>query len=61
MDDLIVSNVGDHFFVVVNASMRDQDIAHMDTLEGVDVVELDRALIAVQGPDAKQLFRMQHP
>ncbi|MBV1864997.1 MAG: glycine cleavage system aminomethyltransferase GcvT [Rhodobacteraceae bacterium] len=54
MDDLIVANAGDHLFVVVNASMRDQDIGHMrDNLIGVEVVELtDRALVAVQGPKA---------
>ena len=28
-DDLIVSNAGDYLFVVVNASMRDQDIEHL--------------------------------
>ncbi len=55
MDDLIVSNAGDHLFVVVNASMRDQDIGHMRAnLNGVEVVELtDRALVAVQGPKAE--------
>ncbi|WP_166418587.1 glycine cleavage system aminomethyltransferase GcvT [Cochlodiniinecator piscidefendens] len=55
MDDLIVSNAGDHLFVVVNASMRHQDIPHMrDNLEGVEVTEIfDRALIAVQGPKAE--------
>lgn len=54
MDDLIVSNAGDHLFVVVNASMRDQDIPHMaQHLDNVEVTEIfDRALIAVQGPKA---------
>lgn len=54
MDDLIVSNAGDHLFTVVNASMRDQDIPHMrDNLAGIDVIEIfDRALLAVQGPKA---------
>jgi glycine cleavage system T protein (aminomethyltransferase) len=54
MDDLIVSNAGDHLFIVVNASMRDQDIPHMAKhLEGVEVTEIfDRALVAVQGPKA---------
>lgn len=63
MDDLIVSNAGDHLFVVVNASMREQDIAHMtDNLTGVDVVELtDRALIAVQGPFAEQVVASMVP
>ncbi|MCP5073696.1 MAG: glycine cleavage system aminomethyltransferase GcvT [Rhodobacteraceae bacterium] len=55
MDDLIVSNAGDHLFVVVNASMRDQDIGHMrNNLDRIDVIELtDRALVAVQGPKAE--------
>jgi len=54
MDDLIVANVGDHLFAVVNASMRDQDIGHMRAhLDGVEVIEItDRALVAVQGPKA---------
>lgn len=57
MDDLIVSNAGDHLFAVVNASMRHQDIPHMaDHLEGVDVIEIfDRALVAVQGPKAEDV------
>jgi len=57
MDDLIVSNAGDHFFVVVNASMRHQDIPHMAAnLDGVDVTEIfDRALVAVQGPKAEDV------
>ncbi|MES0813045.1 glycine cleavage system aminomethyltransferase GcvT [Roseibium sp. SCPC15] len=57
MDDLIVSNAGDHFFVVVNASMRHQDIPHMAKhLDGVEVTEIfDRALVAVQGPKAEDV------
>ena len=55
MDDLIVSNAGDHLYLVVNAAMRDQDIGHLRAaLSDVDVVELiDRALVAVQGPKAE--------
>ncbi|WP_170447584.1 glycine cleavage system aminomethyltransferase GcvT [Ruegeria arenilitoris] len=57
MDDLIVSNAGDHFFVVVNAALRDQDIPHMRAhLDGVEVTEVfDRALVAVQGPKAEDV------
>lgn len=56
MDDLIVANAGDHLFVVVNASMRHQDIPHMATLPGVEVTEIfDHALIAVQGPAAEDV------
>ncbi|MFI2770215.1 glycine cleavage system aminomethyltransferase GcvT, partial [Ruegeria faecimaris] len=57
MDDLIVSNAGDHFFVVVNAALRHQDIPHMRAnLDGVEVIEIfDRALVAVQGPKAEDV------
>ena len=57
LDDLIVSNAGDHFFVVVNAALRHQDIPHMKAgLDGVEVTELfDRALVAVQGPSAEDV------
>ncbi|UWP93961.1 glycine cleavage system aminomethyltransferase GcvT (plasmid) [Aliiroseovarius crassostreae] len=57
MDDLIVSNAGEYFFVVVNASMRHQDIPHMKAhLDGVEVTEIfDRALVAVQGPKAEDV------
>ena len=55
LDDLIISNAGDYFYVVVNASMRDQDIGHMrDNLNGVELTELtDQGLIALQGPRAE--------
>lgn len=55
MDDLIVANAGDHLYLVVNASMREQDIYHMhEALSDVEVVELtDRALVALQGPRAE--------
>lgn len=57
MDDLIVANGGDHLFVVVNASMRHQDIPHMAKhLDGIEVTEIfDRALVAVQGPAAENV------
>ena len=63
MDDLIVSNAGDHLFVVVNASMRDQDIGHMRAhLDGVEIVELtDKALVAVQGPAAEAVVSAHCP
>ncbi|WP_171209159.1 MULTISPECIES: glycine cleavage system aminomethyltransferase GcvT [unclassified Ruegeria] len=57
MDDLIVSNAGDQYFLVVNAALRHQDIPHMrDNLDGVEVIEIfDRALVAVQGPAAENV------
>lgn len=63
MDDLIVSNAGDHFFVVVNAALRDQDIPHMRAhLEDVEVHEtIDHALIALQGPAAETVLASHCP
>ena len=55
LDDLMVTNAGDHLFVVVNAACKDQDITLMQAgLAGrAEVVPLpDRALIALQGPKA---------
>ncbi|MDX6750485.1 glycine cleavage system aminomethyltransferase GcvT [Geminicoccaceae bacterium 1502E] len=54
LDDLIVSNAGDHLFVVVNAGCREQDVAHMKAgLADCEVEELtDRGLLALQGPAA---------
>lgn len=54
-DDLMLSNQGDHLFVVVNASMRDADLAHLrDGLGNAEIEEVtDRALLALQGPGAE--------
>ena len=55
LDDLMITNAGDHLFVVVNAACKDQDIAHMRRhLTGDCTVEVldDRALLALQGPAA---------
>ena len=63
LDDLIVSNAGDHLFVVVNAALRDQDIPYMrKELTGLDITEIhDRALIAVQGPAAEKVVAKHCP
>lgn len=55
LDDLMVSNGGDHLFVVVNAACKEQDVAHLKKhLFGrCEIEELtDRALLALQGPAA---------
>ncbi len=63
LDDLIVTNVGDYLFLVVNASRKAQDMAHLEaSLEaglGTDcgLTELaDRALLALQGPMAARVL-----
>ncbi|MCG2839123.1 glycine cleavage system aminomethyltransferase GcvT [Photobacterium sp. WH77] len=64
LDDLMVTNFGDHLFVVVNAACKDQDIAHIQahlpadvTLEIID----DRALLALQGPKAAEVLARLNP
>jgi glycine cleavage system T protein (aminomethyltransferase) len=57
LDDLMVTNAGDHLFVVVNAACKEADFARMQAkLDGRCTLEIlpDRALIAVQGPKAAQ-------
>ncbi|WP_144300049.1 glycine cleavage system aminomethyltransferase GcvT [Elioraea rosea] len=59
LDDFMVANRGDHFFLVVNAACKDQDFDHIAahlpggvTLERWD----DRALLALQGPAAEAVM-----
>jgi aminomethyltransferase len=58
LDDLMITNRGDHLLVVVNAACKDADLAHMKAkLEGCDVTLLDdRALVALQGPRAQAVL-----
>ncbi|OBZ92475.1 glycine cleavage system protein T [Pararhizobium polonicum] len=56
LDDLMIANRGDHLFLVVNASCKDEDFAHLQKNLGgtCDLTLLDdRALIALQGPRAE--------
>jgi len=53
LDDLMVTNRGDHLFLVVNAACAEADIAHLQAhIEGVTVVS-GRGLLALQGPAAE--------
>ena len=66
IDDLIVSNAGDHLYVVSNAGCRHKDIPLMVAREqemkaqGKDVtlefIE-DRGLVALQGPTMMQCLQ----
>ncbi len=59
LDDLMIARRGDHLFLVVNAACKDVDIAHLRAgLLGdvsVEVIE-DRALVALQGPQAEAVL-----
>ena len=64
LDDLMVTNVGDYLFLVVNAACKDDDIAHLRAgLPGgmeFDVLE-NRSLIALQGPAAASVLARHAP
>ncbi|MCC1493779.1 glycine cleavage system aminomethyltransferase GcvT [Cognatishimia sp. F0-27] len=64
-DDLMIANRGDHLFLVVNAARKDADIALLRAgLEpkGITVKQLEnRALIALQGPEAEAVLAEHHP
>lgn len=56
LDDLMIVNMGDHFYIVVNAACKDADFAHMAAHLGAtcDVTaHFDRGLLALQGPKAQ--------
>lgn len=64
LDDLMVTNFGDHLFVVVNAACKAQDIAHIQAHLPDDVtLEIleDRALLAIQGPKAADVLARLNP
>lgn len=63
LDDLIVTNAGDHLYVVVNAARRDHDLGHLRTgLPGIEVTERDDlALLALQGPAAEKALATLTP
>lgn len=62
LDDLMVTNAGDHLFLVVNAACKDADIAHLRAALGDAVKPLpERALLALQGPLAAQVLARLAP
>ena len=58
LDDLMITHLDDHLFVVVNASCKEADLAHLQTHIGdqCDITLLNRALIALQGPRAVEVL-----
>lgn len=64
LDDLMVTNAGDHLLLVVNAACKQQDVAHLRAHLGnlcdIDVLE-DRALLALQGPAAHAVMASLTP
>ncbi len=63
LDDLMVTNTGDHLFLVVNAACKEQDIVHLRTLSDRCRIEVlgEHALLALQGPKAVQVMARLAP
>jgi len=64
MDDLMVTNAGDHLFLVVNAGCKEQDIQHLQFhLKDQCKIEVltDYALLALQGPAAGDVLAKLAP
>lgn len=65
MDDLLVTNKGDHLYIVVNAGCAEQDVAHLrhhiDKVAGEMDVRLEvmdtHSLVALQGPKAVEVLQ----
>jgi len=64
LDDLMVTQRGDHLFLVVNAACKEADFAHIGgNLAGKAELELlpNRALMALQGPAAARALASLAP
>ncbi len=64
LDDLMVANFGDHLFLVVNAACKAADEAHLRAHLSADceiVALTDRALLALQGPQAEAVLARLAP
>jgi aminomethyltransferase len=64
LDDLMVTQRGDHLFLVVNAACKDRDFPFIaENLKGRAQLEIlpDQALMALQGPKAAAAFSRLAP
>lgn len=63
LDDLMIANLGDRLLLVVNASRKAEDVAHLEARlpDTVEVAVLDRALVALQGPKAAEALARLAP
>ena len=59
IDDLMITNKGDHFFIVVNAATALKDYNYfLSKISDYCAVEIlnDRSLLAIQGPEAEKVL-----
>ncbi len=63
-DDLMITNRGDHLFLVVNAACKEADFAHLEKHLGETCIVTpirDRALLALQGPLSEKALSTLSP
>jgi aminomethyltransferase len=64
LDDLMVTNAGEHLFLVVNAACKAEDVAHLRRSIGgrcaIEALE-GHGLLALQGPAAARVLARQAP
>ncbi|MHA1152093.1 MAG: glycine cleavage system aminomethyltransferase GcvT [Alphaproteobacteria bacterium] len=64
LDDLMITNAGDHLFLVVNGACKERDLAHLRQHLSADcTIEPlpERALLALQGPQAAAVLARLAP
>ena len=64
LDDLMVTRMADHHFLVVNAACKDSDFNYLEKSLGSDykvTMLVDKALLAIQGPAASTVLSRFHP
>ena len=63
LDDLVIANLGQDYFLVMNAARKEHDLKHLrDNITTAAVVEhTENALIALQGPMAIEVLNRFHP
>ncbi len=63
LDDLVIANLGQDYFLVVNAARKASDLAHLRAqIDDSVVIEHDEnALLALQGPQAVEVLNRFHP
>ncbi len=61
LDDFMIGRIGDVFYLVVNASRADHDIAHLQKHLDASTkltIRTDQALVALQGPQSANVLGM---
>jgi aminomethyltransferase len=64
LDDLMVTNAGDRLLLIVNASRKAEDLAHLEARLGAKATitpRHDKALLALQGPAAADVLAQLAP